>query len=162
MSFGETAEEETRGRWTQTGGTRPRTKEHPEPPDAEEGRKDALLAKSLGRERGPAHAATADFWPPDGARTNPWCFTPPSLWPFVAIAPGKLTQLTSVGAASRQTNSSCHAPALTAHPGKDPHGGERSQKPVSPEPPGQRCSSWSSRCGRQSVLAQQRAQTLRV
>ena len=100
--------------------------------------------KSLGRERGPA-----DFWPPDGARTNSRRFTPPSLQPFVAVAPGKLTQLTSVGVASRQTNSRCHAPALTAHLGKEPHRGERRQKPVSPEPPGQRYRPWRSRCGRQ-------------
>ena len=100
--------------------------------------------KSLGRERGPA-----DFWPPDGARTNSRRFTPPSLQPFVAVAPGKLTQLTSVGVASRQTNSRCHAPALTAHLGKEPHRGERRQKPVSPEPLGQRYRSWRSRCGRQ-------------
>ena len=150
MSFEETEEEETQGRWTQRReprGHEPRTTRSLPTQKREE--KMPLLTQEPGEGAWPCHTVTADFWPPDRVRMNSWRFTPPSLQPFIAVAPGKLTQLTSVGVASRQTNIRCHAPALMAHLGKDPHRGERLQKPVSPEPPGERYRSWRSRCGRQ-------------
>ena len=122
------------------------SQEHPKPPNTEEGRKGAP-PQEPGEGAGPAH--TADFGPPGGERMNSRRFTPPSLRLLVPTGPGKLTQLTSIGVARGQTNSSCHAPALTACLGKDPHRGERVQKPVSPEPPGRRYRFWRSRCGRQ-------------